>query len=183
MEPQLTTNEVVALFELDERRVRKEVEHGVLGPSSPPRFDLTDIVYLLIVAQIGFENTVVEDRKRLYAKVIRAITGKEPTLSLSSITEIKLHDTVCGVSERMRRFGAWKNKLVTDDRILAGEPVFPGTRLAVRQIGGMMQRGAPAVEIREDYPYLTDEDLEFARMFARAYPPLGRPRERKTPAG
>jgi len=35
-------------------------------------------------------------------------------------------------------------------------------------------------EVREDYPYLSSEDLEFASLYARAYPPIGRPRERKS---
>jgi uncharacterized protein (DUF433 family) len=179
----LTTNEVVALFNLDERRVRKEVEHGVLGGSSPPRFDLSAVVYLLTLAQIGFEVTVVEDRRRLYAQIIQAITGKDPSrIALSPITEVKLGQVVRDALERIQRFRAWKQKLVTDDRILAGEPVFPGTRLAVRHVGGMLTRGASTDDVREDYPYLSDEDLEFAGMFVRAYPPLGRPRERQTPA-
>lgn len=177
----LTTNEVVALYHLDERRVRKEVEHGVLGRGSPPRFDLGSIVYLLVLAQIGFDVTVVEDRRRLYARIVQALTGKEPTLSLSPITEIKLNQVVADAINRWTRFVVWKNKLVTDDRILGGEPVFPHGRLAVRQVGGMVRKGAPLADLREDYPYLTDEDMEFARMYTRAYPPLGRPRERQTP--
>jgi hypothetical protein len=44
---ELTPSEVVALFGLDERRVRKDVEHGVFDRGkSPPRFALAEVVYL-----------------------------------------------------------------------------------------------------------------------------------------
>jgi uncharacterized protein (DUF433 family) len=40
----------------------------------------------------------------------------------------------------------------------------------------MLARGAPAAEVREDYPDLTDADLDFARLYTAAYPRIGRPR-------
>ena len=122
----LTTNEVVALFNLDERRVRKEVEHGVLTASSPPRFDLTAVVYLLTLMRLGFEVSAVDDRKKLYALILRGLTKlKTPTIELSPIMELKLGEVLRDVTEQIERFVAWKQKLVTDDRVLGGEPVFP----------------------------------------------------------
>jgi uncharacterized protein (DUF433 family) len=79
--------------------------------------------------------------------------------------------------ERKARFDAWKARLVRSPDILGGEPVFPGSRLAVRHVGGMVLRGAPLEEIREDYPYLSDEDVAFARLYTEAYPRVGRPHE------
>lgn len=35
---------------------------------------------------------------------------------------------------------------------------------------------------RVAYPYLKDEDIEFAPVYARAYPRMGRPRERQAAA-
>lgn len=172
----LSTNEVVALFDLDDRRVRKEVEHGVL---EAPRFDLASIVYLRTLTELGFEMSAVEDRKRLRLEIYRAIKGMSSTLrvALSSITELNLDGVLREVKQRLERFYAWKQKLVVDDAILGGEPVFPGSRLAVRHVGGMLLRGAALDEVREDYAYLSDEDLEFSRLYARAYPRMGRPRD------
>ena len=65
----------------------------------------------------------------------------------------------------------------SDPEILGGEPVFAKSRLAVRQIGAMLLRGASIDDVRDDYPYLTDEDIEFAKLYAEAYPRVGRPRE------
>lgn len=63
-----------------------------------------------------------------------------------------------------------------DDDILNGEPVFSGTRLAVRHIGGMRIEGEPAERIAEEYPELTPDDVEFARLYTEAHPLVGRPK-------
>ena len=46
---------------------------------------------------------------------------------------------------------------------------FPNSRLTVRHVGGMVERGIDAQEILEDYPYLNLTDLKFARLFVQAY--------------
>lgn len=175
----LSTTEVVALFELDERRVRKEVEHGVFGSMNPPRFDLPAIVYLRTVVELGFEMGAVEDRKRLYRLILEAMKATRATVELSPITVLHIGRLAHPIEERSARFEAWKKKLVVDDRILGGEPVFPESRLSVRNVGAMRLRGLSSEAIREDYPYLTSEDVELARLYALAYPRMGRPRERQ----
>lgn len=62
-------------------------------------------------------------------------------------------------------------RVVSDGRILAGEPVFRGTRLSVRHIGAMRLKGEPSDRIREDYPELSPEDIEFAALYTTANPP------------
>lgn len=176
-----TTSEVVALFDLDEGRVRKDVEHGVLSRSQPPRFDFASVVYLRTMAQLGIELGI-DDRKRLHALVLAAVKTMHPTIALSPICEVHLAEIMRDVTVKLRRFTAWKERLVTDARILAGEPVFPRSRLAVRQIGDMHLRGASVAELREDYPYLKDEDIELAALYVRAYPRMGRPRGGQAPA-
>jgi uncharacterized protein (DUF433 family) len=179
----LTSSEVVALFSLDERRIRKDVEYGVFGRMSAPRFELAEVVYLFMVAALGFDLGV-DDRKRFYDLIAKALSAAKRPLSvqLGEFVEVKLDRAVHEVEERLDRFEAWKKKLVVRDDILGGEPVFSKSRLAVRQIGEMLHRGAPAKEIRKDYPYLKDEDIEFAKLFAEAYPRVGRPRAREAPS-
>src|SRR4051794_4411593 len=46
----LSAPEVAALVDLDEGRIRKDVEHGLFDS---PRFFLTDLVYFRIVALLG----------------------------------------------------------------------------------------------------------------------------------
>jgi uncharacterized protein (DUF433 family) len=174
----LSASEVVALTGLEERRVRKDVEYGVLGAARPPRFNLAEVVYFGVIAGLGFDLGV-EDRKKLYELIRTALRSKNvPTrLALSDIVELKLGEIVDTLTRRRARFEAWKTKLVVDDAILGGEPVFPKSRLAVRRIGGALLNGTSVEEVKEDYPYLTDEDIEYARLYTVAYPRVGRPRE------
>ena len=80
--------------------------------------------------------------------------------------------------DRVERFEAWQKRLVSRGEILGGEPVFPGTHLAVRQIGEMARRGASIEDILEDYPYLDPQDIEFAERFVTAYPLVEHPQVR-----
>jgi uncharacterized protein (DUF433 family) len=181
---ELTPSEVVALFGLDERRVRKDVEHGVFDRGkSPPRFALAEVVYLFAVAALGVELGV-DDRKKLYRLIAAALALRTPPkiIELGAYFEVRLASAVHDVEGRLERFATWKKKLITRNDILGGEPVFPNSRLAVRQIGEMARRGAPVKEILEDYPYLDAQDIEFAKQFLAAYPRVGRPRVREAPA-
>ena len=58
-------------------------------------------------------------------------------------------------------------RIVSDKKILGGEPVFQGTRLSVRHIGGMRLNGEPTERILGDYPDLSAEDVEFAALYTR----------------
>jgi uncharacterized protein (DUF433 family) len=181
---ELTPSEVVALFGLDERRVRKDVEYGVFDRGEgPPRFALAEVVYLFAVATSGIELGVA-DRKRLYQLIAAALAERTPPKSIEfgAYLEVRLASAVHDVEGRIERFLKWKKKLVIRDDVLAGEPVFPNSRLAVRQIGEMARRGASVEEILADYPYLDGQDIEFAKQFVAAYPRVGRPRVREAPA-
>ena len=177
----LTSAEVAALTGIDERAVRKDVEHRIFGSASPPRFALPAVVYFRTIARLGLQLGT-RDRKRLYRAIAEGLAAHKTIIEIGSVAELKLASVKKEVEQSLERFTKWKRRLVTDDRVLGGEPVFPRSRLAVRQIGGMLLRGAPPDEIQEDYPYLTDEDIEFAKLFTLAYPRLGRPRaELETP--
>lgn len=58
--------------------------------------------------------------------------------------------------------------------VLGGEPVFRGTRLSVRHVGGMVANGVTSETIREDYPVLSEEDIAFATLYTRVEPAPGR---------
>jgi uncharacterized protein (DUF433 family) len=126
----------------------------------------------------------IEDRRRLHDLIVRAMSRSKPPARIewNPVLDVKLGHIAEAVGERLAHFEAWKKKLVHDDRILGGEPVFPRSRLAVRNVGKQLLRGVPSDELQEDYPYLKDEDIEFAKLYTLAYPRMGRPRERQTPA-
>ena len=164
--------EAAALVDVSERQVRKEVEHGLFTT----RLTFQSLVYLRALRQLGLDLRV-EDRKKLFVLVDDAVRHKSDTAELSPVLLVKVGALVREVRDKVERFSRWRERLVTSPSILGGEPVFPKSRLAVRHIGTLLNRGASVAEIREDYPYLTDSDLEFSQLFVRAYPRVGRPRE------
>jgi uncharacterized protein (DUF433 family) len=170
-----TPTEAAAFLDFPERQVRKEVEHGLFSTE----LDFTALVYLGALRGLGL-SLGVEDRRKLFEIVTREVgrTRATPNLiSFSPVLKLRLGPTIRQLRRKLERFTSWKRKLAVNPKILGGEPVFRNSRLSVRSIGGLLDRGASPESIREDYPYLDYEDLEFARIFARAYPRVGRPRE------
>jgi uncharacterized protein (DUF433 family) len=180
----LTTTEVAALVDVDEGRVRKEVEHGLFGPASPPRFSLADAVYLRAISLLGVQLGV-DDRIKLHVVIDRAMRAKRPPdkVELGPVLELKILPLADEIRDRLARFETWKKeRVVTDEAVLGGEPTFPESRLGIRHVGGMLLKGASRDDILDDYPYLKEEDIEFAPVFTKAYPRMGRPRERQAAA-
>lgn len=171
----LTATEVAALTGLDEKAVRKDVEQGVVATGRPPRFAQDTLVYFYARAAFAL-HLATEDRKRLFALISAALDRRDPRLELGRGWVLDLAALESDLRARIAAFDAWKGGLVVSEDILGGEPVFAGSRLAVRHVGDMLLRGADPEEIQEDYPYLRAQDLEFARLYATAYPRIGRPR-------
>jgi uncharacterized protein (DUF433 family) len=175
----LSATEVAALAGLDEGRVRKEVEYGIFPQ---PSFTFGDLVYFAILGALGVQLGV-EDRRKLHSAVIGAMVAHAAAAMISPVLEVRLDRVAKDVGGKLARFETWKKKrVVIDEEVLGGEPTFPESRLAVRHVGGMLLKGASKDEIQEDYPYLKDEDIEFAPVYTRAYPRMGRPRERQAAA-
>jgi len=171
----LTTAEAAALTGLDERTVRKDVEHGILDAGSPPRFAEVALVYLRACASFSFHLSA-KDRRQLHAAIADALQRRLARLDLGPGWTLDVGAIVTELRERTAELEAWRARLVSRDDVLGGEPVFPGSRLAVRHVGEMLLRGADPAEVREDYAYLSERDIELARLYATAYPRLGRPR-------
>jgi len=62
----------------------------------------------------------------------------------------------------------------SDPEILAGAPVFRGTRVPVYLIADMIEQGTPIDEILDGYPSLTLEMVEYAEIYATGHPPPAR---------
>jgi uncharacterized protein (DUF433 family) len=63
----------------------------------------------------------------------------------------------------------WEKTLVIDPEIMAGETVFPNSRLTVRRVASLLEKGESETVILEDYPYLNDMDLEFAKIYSERH--------------
>ena len=57
-------------------------------------------------------------------------------------------------------------RVVTDPKIMIGKPVIKGTRLTVELIVEKMAYGATVDDLIIDYPFLTEEDIRSALLYA-----------------
>jgi uncharacterized protein (DUF433 family) len=81
------------------------------------------------------------------------------------------------INERLQRYRKAMRIIVEDPAIQGGAATFKGTRLLVHHIAGLVHQNVSEAELREDYPNLTQEMIEAARIYARAHPRRGRPRK------
>jgi uncharacterized protein (DUF433 family) len=90
---------------------------------------------------------------------------------------IDLSDIFESVSERMSDLKEANERVVRDERILSGTPVLRGTRIPVYDVAASVNKGISQERIKEAYSSLSDRDIELARIWAQANPPIGRPRK------
>lgn len=68
-------------------------------------------------------------------------------------------------TKELKRLTFYNKHIAKTRRNDKGVLVFEGTNLSVFQIGSLLSNGVTKVEILNDYPYLTVDDLTFATMF------------------
>ncbi len=174
-----TPTEAAALAGLSEKRVRKELEYKVISASSPPRLSFAALVYLRFVRGSSLQLGV-EIRNRLFRRIEAAYSGKSLPGKLQISVEgpffLSLGEEVEEFWKKTEEFLVWKESLSIDPDVMGGAVTFSNSRLTVRRVGLLVQRGVKGEEILEDYPYLTLQDLEFAFLYLQAYPKQGRPR-------
>lgn len=164
--------EAAVLSRLPEDKVRREVERKLIKPrmmgtGSAHRllFAESEILYFAMLHSL---SGTVELSPPVRATACRLLNDWEP---------VRLRRTKSTpVGPRVDLYREGLKRISEDDDVLDGEPVFKGTRLAVRHIGGMRARNEQVARIIEDYPELTPDDVEFARLYAEAHPLVGRPK-------
>lgn len=177
-----TPGEAAAVAGVPRKRVYKEIEHQIIPRSHSSKLPLAAAVYLYAMHEVNFSFPVPR-RKDLYQKTYTALSQNTPKVGLAEFCEISVGEIKEKLIDRLNKYEAWTKKIVQDPNIKGGEPVFPNSRLSVYHIGSMLNRSEGCKEeILEDYPYLTEEDLLFARIYASSHPRDGRPRTNPTAA-
>jgi len=57
-------------------------------------------------------------------------------------------------------------RIVVDPKIMIGKPVIRGTRLPIELIVEKVAYGASIDDLKRDYPFLKDEDVRAALLYA-----------------
>lgn len=175
--------EAAAFTGVPVKLVRKEIEKKVIRPKRVRRekkaveLELGDLFYLRVLGELDLELPA-RVRIRLRNQIAHhcELNDRPRELVVSGLLTLKIGEAESAVLDLLQRFVVWREHLVVNPNILGGEVVFPNSRLAVRHIGKVLERGESIQAVKEDYPYLTDEDLELSRLYVKAYPRVGRPK-------
>lgn len=183
----LTPKEVAALAGTTEKIVRNEIAAGVITPRASMRgrairrsFDDQAVCYFTLLRRLSL-SVSPEDRHDLYRVLTEDLrscgrwTRTRDGLRHADLVTINTEPVQSEIEARLGLYRRGLGRIESRRDVLSGEPVFRGTRLSVRHIGGMTLNGVPREEIREDYPYLSDDDIAFATIYARMKPRPGRP--------
>ncbi|WP_095201121.1 DUF433 domain-containing protein [Mesorhizobium carmichaelinearum] len=203
----LSLKEVVTLADVSERRVRKDIETGVLAAPrfvrlGDSRLAFTWSYVVVLAAVYGNESLTGKLRKRALCKLdqLRPVNwtvapssdgenarwicayDKRASVDIDLYLNIDLSRVVHRVSPRLEVYCTGLSRVEEKEDVLGGEAVFTGSRLSVLHIGKMVDGGERVENILEDYPYLNEDDIKFASLYYRAHPPTGRPRASSEPA-
>jgi uncharacterized protein (DUF433 family) len=117
-------------------------------------------------------------------KVYRSFRGRDlpelpRRLDMGGVV-LELEGVIQSVEERLSLLSSMRERVEVDPEIRGGEPVFRGTRIPIHGIARKRALGSTNEELLEDYPKLTEDDLELATGYAELYPRRGRPRTEGT---
>lgn len=97
-------------------------------------------------------------------------------LQLDDYLYIDLAQLAADLAPRVDVYAEGLGRIEEKEGVLGGETVFKNTRLSVNHVGKLRDGGEAVATIIEDYPYLREDDVEFARLYFKAHPVVGRPR-------
>lgn len=186
-----TTSEAAAITDQPVNRIQKFIDAGPIpkrhvttGERSLRVLDGVDLLFLWVVHR-AFPETDLDARQKqvLYEQLQRTSSGscgvKGDEVALSPFVTVRgLMALSRELGERLARLEKAHAMVHSDPEIRGGEPVIRGTRVPVYQLAEMLEQGAAHGELLEEYPSLTEEHLELARVYARAHPRRGRPPKR-----
>lgn len=142
------------------------------------RLDKKGLVAFVIETSLA-GRVPAEIRQRWYARLAEGaspgrLVTEDPETSVTY--QVDLRPYRADIDNRWKRLKSAKRSIVEDPGIQAGAATFKGTRILVHPIADALAAGISETELLEDYPRLTRDMLDAARIWCAAYPRRGRPR-------
>jgi uncharacterized protein (DUF433 family) len=204
--PCLSLHESVVIVEISEDKVRKDIEARRVVPakndicSSVSRlsFDWSELLALAVIYHTDdlpahWRKSVWHDWKTLS---VERLNESMPLLNMdmfdvchivpcnlnipirsSNHLYIDASSVLEKVLPRINLYARGLMRIDENNEILEGTPVFKGTRISVIHVGHMLSYGESIKNLMEDFPEITEGDIEFSRLYYEAHPPIGRPRK------
>jgi uncharacterized protein (DUF433 family) len=143
------------------KKAFEELE-GLVAPSGRRHF------YDHLDAKALLADTLTGDRPS-------QLFGAHDRLRLDDYLFIDIAKVVEDLAPRVDLYAKGLTHIEEKEGVLGGEAVFKDTRLSVKHIGKMREDGEKIEDILGDYPYLRENDVEFARLYFKSHPMVGRP--------
>ena len=173
----LSANEAACVTGVPLRQVHRIIDAGLLG-SAAARREGSRAVHCagLVSLKLAHETTAIftlAGRRRL----VRYLLG-HPQAETARVRDVSVdvRSMKDEVQEGLSRLARAREMITADDAVLSGTPCVRGTRIPAHDLAEMLANGDDMGAIRDTWPVLTEEQIESAALYARAYPRRGRPR-------
>jgi uncharacterized protein (DUF433 family) len=192
VDSQFSLKEAAAIADVPEPFVRKAVDQKTVRPrrvasgrAMRHRFGVSEMLLLKLIAKFPFDlprqdkdalRSLVEG-KRTHAGKWQKAKGDFVARSGDLVIVVECKDVRSRLARDLATYRRGLKRIVSDPEVMAGEPVFSGTRIPLAHISGLFAKGVPSDEIVEDYPALSRADLDFAAIHSRMKRNPGRPRK------
>ena len=90
--------------------------------------------------------------------------------------EIDVSPYVSTALVRAREVDQAEALITTDTQVMAGAPVFAGTRVPVDTVLASLEAGVDLPRLQASFPFLTQAHVGAARVYSQVHPRRGRPR-------
>ena len=179
----LTTSEAAVAAGVSIPQIHRIIDERILPEdlysTTQMRTFRTDACVLIAFYFETAELLTAQARHRAIRNVLSHCSGwngwKDCVFQDHSVT-VRFDGIWTGVAERLHKLEEAREAVIEDPEILSGTPVIKGTRVPVYDVAAMVEAGVSIEEILETYPSLKSSQVELAPVYARAVPPMGRPR-------
>lgn len=125
---------------------------------------------------INLAHGNVRTRRKHYRIPDEVVFGDKRWEIGIDIVNVDISPFVRKVWSNLRLADAAKSLITQDESVMSGRPVFKGTRLPVDMIVDCWGSELSIQEVQEAYPFLTEKQIDAAKVYVKLYPPRGRPR-------
>ena len=188
----LTVSEVAAAFGTNAKAINRLVDSGVIpthwvmkrkasGKGKPVRLlsaEATPLIAFLLTSGDAASTSLI---RSVQSKLASLSTGGAATEMLQvGFLHVDMEDMCRAALSHLSDLAKAEKAVVIDPGIRGGIPVIRGTRIGVYEVADLL-KGSSVDDVLEDFPSLTPESIESARLYAKAHPRPGRPRRMPTP--
>jgi uncharacterized protein (DUF433 family) len=121
----------------------------------------------------GLKRLPLRMRREVFRRVLSKPQQKQ--LKYTDALLIDVEGARSKMSSKLQNLEKAADIVQSDPEIMAGTPVFRGTRIPVYLVADMIEQGTSTDEILQGYPSLTREMVEYAGIYATTHPRRGRP--------